>query len=66
MAFDGSGSGYGTDGALWGGEFLICNISGFTRFAHLDYFDLIGGQTAITQPWSGSSRGLLPKIYIDC
>jgi hydrogenase maturation protein HypF len=46
------GTGYGTDGAVWGGEFLEGNIrEGFVRRAHLEYTSLPGGAAAIRQPW---------------
>ena len=41
VTFDGTG--YGTDGAVWGGEFLLCREAGFTREAHLSYVNLCGG-----------------------
>jgi hydrogenase maturation protein HypF len=40
------GTGYGTDGAIWGCECLIASLSGFSRFAHLRYFPLPGGDKA--------------------
>jgi hydrogenase maturation protein HypF len=49
IAFDGSG--YGADGSLWGGEFLIADLAGYTRRAHLRYVSLAGGESAIRQPW---------------
>ncbi|MFV1949851.1 MAG: carbamoyltransferase HypF [Anaerolineales bacterium] len=49
LAFDGVG--YGDDGAIWGGEFLIANYSEYTRVGHLDYFPLPGGDQAIREPW---------------
>jgi hydrogenase maturation protein HypF len=44
------GTGYGTDGAIWGGEFLIADRERFTRPAHLSLFPLPGGEAAIREP----------------
>jgi hydrogenase maturation protein HypF len=49
LAFDGTG--YGADGAIWGGEFLIADETGFDRAAHLAYVPLPGGAAAIREPW---------------
>ena len=46
------GTGFGTDGAVWGGEFFEGSLEeGFTRLAHLEYAPLPGGSAAIRQPW---------------
>lgn len=45
VAFDGTG--YGTDGNVWGGEFLICEGSDFRRGAHLEYSTYIGGDESL-------------------
>ncbi len=45
VSFDGTG--YGTDGNIWGGEFLICEGGEMERIAHLKYVDMIGGDSSI-------------------
>ena len=49
VAFDGTG--YGADGKIWGGEFLVCGYGEFERRGHLKYVPLPGGDSAIRQPW---------------
>ncbi len=48
VSFDGTG--YGEDGAIWGGEFLIADYKSYQRAAHLEYFPLPGGDAAIKKP----------------
>lgn len=49
LSFDGTG--YGTDGKVWGGEFLICNYKHFERAGHLSYIKMPGGEKSIHEPW---------------
>ena len=74
LAFDGTG--YGDDGAIWGGEFLVADYSGYQRPYHLDYFPLPGGDAAIKRPartalallwrwgWIGMTAWLLFRICV--
>jgi len=45
------GTGYGLDGNLWGGEFLVVSQQGLERHGHLKYMGMPGGEKAIHQPW---------------
>ncbi|WP_232821268.1 carbamoyltransferase HypF [Oceanimonas marisflavi] len=52
------GLGYGDDGSLWGGEFLLADYAGYRRLARLRPFPLLGGDKASRQPW----RNLLAQL----
>jgi hydrogenase maturation protein HypF len=63
------GTGYGTDGKIWGGEVLIVRLDGadaasFERFAHLQYVPMPGGEAAIREPWR-MAFGALTVAGID-
>ncbi|MBK6962971.1 MAG: carbamoyltransferase HypF [Bacteroidales bacterium] len=45
------GTGYGSDGNIWGGEFLLCDLNDFTRVSHFEYIPLPGGDMAVEEPW---------------
>jgi hydrogenase maturation protein HypF len=45
------GTGFGTDGHIWGGEILVCTHSQFSRRAQLSYVHMPGGDAAVLEPW---------------
>jgi hydrogenase maturation protein HypF len=49
LALDGTG--YGDDGAVWGGEVLVADYRGYRRFAHLGYVPLAGGDASVRRPY---------------
>jgi hydrogenase maturation protein HypF len=49
LALDGTG--YGEDGAVWGGEVLAADLAGYDRHLHLEYVPMPGGTAAIREPW---------------
>ena len=60
VAWDGTG--LGTDGTIWGGEFLRASVVGFRRVARFLPFWLPGGEAAARQPWR-SALGVLHEVY---
>lgn len=51
IGFSFDGTGYGPDGAIWGGEVLVTDYGSFRRVAHLAYVPLPGGDAAIKRPY---------------
>jgi hydrogenase maturation protein HypF len=45
------GTGFGADGNIWGGEFMVTNLKEFSRFTHFDYIPMPGNDKAIDEPW---------------
>ncbi|MDU2301747.1 carbamoyltransferase HypF [Veillonella sp.] len=45
------GTGYGPDGSVWGGEFLLCKGEQYQRLAHIHEAPLPGGEKAVSEPW---------------
>lgn len=64
VAFDGTG--FGTDGQIWGGEFLICDYQGFERAAHFRYVALPGGDRAARQPFRMAAAYLYDAMGPAC
>ena len=62
LAFDGTG--YGEDGAIWGGEVLITDYKSYNRRFHLEYFPLPGGDAAIKKP-ARAALALLWSLNLD-
>lgn len=62
VSFDGTG--YGDDGAIWGGEFLVADYKSYQRAAHLEYFPLPGGDAAIKKP-ARTALALLWSLGMD-
>ena len=52
VSFDGTG--YGTDGAIWGGEFLLCEGGEFERIDHLRYVKMLGGDSSMKEGWKSA------------
>jgi hydrogenase maturation protein HypF len=60
VAFDGTG--YGSDGHIWGGEFLVADYQGFTRAGQFEYLPLPGGALAIKKPYRTAISYLLTLL----
>jgi hydrogenase maturation protein HypF len=56
------GTGLGTDGTIWGGEFLLVNETAFDRVAHFRRFRLPGGEAAIKEP-KRTALGVLFELF---
>lgn len=56
------GTGLGTDGNIWGGEFFIADLAEFERYSHFEYLVLPGGDKVTKEPWR-SAVSLLFSIY---
>jgi hydrogenase maturation protein HypF len=62
LSFDGTG--YGDDGAIWGGEILVADYKSYQRAFHLEYFPLPGGDAAIKKP-ARTALALLWSLGLD-
>ncbi|PID87162.1 MAG: carbamoyltransferase HypF [Chloroflexi bacterium] len=51
IGFSFDGTGYGTDGAIWGGEVMLADYQHYERVSHLKYVPLVGGDTAVKRPF---------------
>jgi len=63
VSFDGTG--YGTDGAIWGGEFLICQGTDFRRAGHLEYIRMLGGDSSMKEGWKSAFSYLYQYMKQD-
>lgn len=60
LGFDGTG--YGTDGCIWGSEIMLCNLQEFKRLGHFEYLPMPGGDKAVSEPWR-MALGCLYKVF---
>ena len=59
------GTGYGTDGNIWGSEFIIAAAGDFERYTHFDYLMMPGGDTAANEPWRMAFSSLFSYFGSD-
>jgi len=62
IGFSLDGTGYGSDGQIWGGEILLADLGRFERTAHLSSFPLAGADRAVREPWR-SAVGVLYSVW---
>ena len=63
VAFDGTG--FGSDGSIWGGEFLIADLNGFERFASIDPFEQAGGDRSSIEAWRSAISMLTSTVGLE-
>jgi hydrogenase maturation protein HypF len=63
VSFDGTG--FGTDGTVWGGEFLVAEPGDFSRYTFFDPVPLPGGEKAIHEPWRTACSYLIKYLGRD-
>jgi len=59
------GTGFGSDGAIWGGEFMVASRAGFQRFGHLAYQSVPGGDRSIREPWRMLAAYLIEVFGVE-
>ncbi|HOO63230.1 MAG TPA: carbamoyltransferase HypF [Synergistaceae bacterium] len=59
------GTGYGTDGTIWGGEFLLGDCASFSRQGSLRPFSLLGGDRAALEPWRSAASLLMESFSLQ-
>ncbi len=60
VSFDGTG--YGTDGCIWGGEFMVADLNGFQRLGHFEYVPMPGGAVSIHRPYRMAASYVLTLL----
>ena len=65
IGFSLDGTGYGLDGAIWGGEVFVGRPARYERAAHFEYVPMPGGELAVKQPWRMAVSHLI-NAGVDC